>query len=231
MRAVRVVVSVVMVGALVLGACGDDDDGGDAAPGTTEREDSTSTSSGPTSTTTTRTGGDEPADDTTTTAAPAETSTTAPATATSTPDAPDGDLPTYETVSGPSGSGCSPGGAELPDGWWFGWMDGGPSATGGAFDLACFFVGDAAVEAAREDGDSVAIEEGYVPNDHWIRNQNPQLRDVTFDEAIEYRCVFADPDDATKQVPCRPGDVAGDFPVWLRVRGGSVDRLVEQFLP
>ena len=42
------------------------------------------------------------------------------------------------------------------------------------FDLACFFFGDHAYQAATEDG----IDPGEVNNDYYIRNTNPETRDV-----------------------------------------------------
>jgi hypothetical protein len=32
-------------------------------------------------------------------------------------------------------------------------------------------------------------------------------------------------------VDCTPAEVTGDWAVWLRVQGGEVDRLVEQYAP
>lgn len=83
---------------------------------------------------------------------------------------------TPDEALGPDGSGCTPGPGDLPDGRWFGEIASFDS-EGISFDLACWFSGDAAVEASAEDG-----EESPPPNDYYVRNDNDLLRQITVDQ-------------------------------------------------
>lgn len=176
-----------------------------------------------------------------TTTSPVSTTTTVPAT-TSTPDtavaaapSPFGIDPSWAqpqaNSGGANGSGCMPGSGPLPDGVWFGF------ATAFApepltFDLACLWFGDAAWEAAAEDGEE-------APNDVYIRNENPALRTVVLE-----------PDTPTHRVDWTgalelvittwadwpsfhgTGGSCPDWcPVWLIVDQGVVTDVVEQYLP
>lgn len=98
------------------------------------------------------------------------------------------------------------------------------------FDLKCFFVGDAAVDAAVEDGHPTAGSDG-VENDYWVRNDSTTLRSVLMSSGAEIYCVARDPNDATKPVPCSRSEAGVEFDVWLRVADGQIDRVVEQFAP
>ena len=81
---------------------------------------------------------------TATTAGPSTISTTM-ATTTAAP-------PSTTMPDGPSGSGCTPGDTvALPEGEWYGVVVS-ASPSGIEFDLACWFTGEPAVEAAAEDG-------------------------------------------------------------------------------
>lgn len=92
------------------------------------------------------------------------------------------------------------------------------------FDLACLFIGDAAVAAAVEDG----FTEDDVTDDYWVRNENPTLRTVTVSAGSEFFCATFD----AEVERCSRGDVGVTFSdVWLRVVDGQVDRVVEQFFP
>ena len=111
-------------------------------------------------------------------------------------------------------------------------------AKGGnlTFDLAEFYSGEEANEIAQERGDEVP-----VPNDVYIVNDNPKLRtvpaadakvsvldwsaccdvivDLTFDEFAGY---VAHPTD----------DFHGtSSPYWIRVKGGEIVDVEEQYLP
>jgi hypothetical protein len=140
--------------------------------------------------------------------------------------------PPLSQTSDASGSGCDPGSGDLPDGIWAGFV----RAIGTDsidFDLVCFFVGDAANAAATHDG----AEEVPVPNDYYIRNENPTVRQVAFaGDATVYVLTevqlspepwetwVADPDSGLQ---C-PGD---DCLVWIYVNTGVITEAVEQYRP
>lgn len=165
-------------------------------------------------------GDDDSSDTTTTTEAPTTTTegattTTAPTTTTTLPDEP----PLRE--DGVSGSGCSPGSGPLPDGWWYGTVDAAIEDEV-AFDLACYYIGAAAEAEAAKRGDE-------VDNDYYVVNENPQVRTVTLADGATATCVQLGA--GVESVDCTPADVGGDWAVWLRVQGGEVDRIVEQYAP
>lgn len=110
------------------------------------------------------------------------------------------------------------------------------------FDVIQWLSGDEANAAALEDG---AIEEGdVVPNDYYIRNQNPQLRT---------RAVTADVDVVLSTWDCRnipdekpvvfarfvelfnsPGRCAQNLlhnPYWLTIENGVIVAIEEQYRP
>lgn len=133
---------------------------------------------------------------------------------------------------GASGSGCEPGAGDLPGGVWFGYVRQ-ANASGIAFDLACFFFGDAAYVEGGADG----VE---VDDDYYVRNVNPTLRSVAVPSAATVHHIdatgdlgfmavqFADwPPPGFSYIPC-PGDFCG---VWLYVNGGTVTEIVEQYVP
>lgn len=212
-RALTVVLAAAFV---VVAGCSDDGDG-DAATTTTE-----ATTERPSldeaSTTTTAAGSDAGATTTTAVAPPAEPDTST--TAATVPAAPLGDDPNFEDDRA-SGAGCSPGGGALPDGWWFGSLTGAATADALPFDLACFFVGQAAIDAAAEDG------QDDVPNDVYIRNDNATVRQVPVAADAAAECLSID--GAAETGACAVTEVEG--PVWIRVVGGEVDRILEQFFP
>lgn len=165
--------------------------------------------------------------DTTSTVAPVTstsgpTTTTTPATSTTTPD----------TNTFASGSGCTPGSDELPDGEWFGYVVG--AAPGVVdFDLACWFSGDAADLAAAEDG-----EESPVPNDYYIRNENPGLRTVAVAAEVEVLAMANVGDPATEApmaysdwLASRVDDADVPMDVWIVVEDGEVVSITEQYRP
>ena len=111
---------------------------------------------------------------------PATTATTAgpstiPTTMATTTAAP----PSTTMPDGPSGSGCTPGDTvALPEGEWYGVVVS-ASPSGIEFDLACWFTGEPAVEAAAEDGAEPP------PNDYYVRNDNPQIRSLPVSSETE----------------------------------------------
>jgi hypothetical protein len=160
-------------------------------------------------------------DTTATTTPPPVSTSTAPPTTTS-----------VDTETLASGSGCTPGAGDLPDGEWFGFVAD-ASAGGIEFDLACWFVGDAAIAATAEDG-----EESPPPNDYYVRNTNPALRtiSVTGDAEVIWLPDIGTPTSATIDYPdwlvarvargieLQPG-------VWITVSGGDVAVIEEQWVP
>jgi hypothetical protein len=158
-------------------------------------------------------GDDEPLTTSTTTTAGATTTTAAAGDAL-------GEEPPFHD-DGPSGSGCTPGSDELPDGWWYGQLiraDG----QNTLFDLACYYTGPAAEAEAARRGEE-------VDNDHYVVDDNPADRAVTIAEDATASCVELGA--GLQMADCTPDDVAGDWNVWIRVVDGEVDRLVEQYAP
>ena len=137
--------AIALASAVLASACGGDDEAGD-----------TTTTSPPSSTLAT-----------TTTTESATTTTAAITTTTSATTTTQATTTTVDTNALASGSGCTPGAGDLPDGEWFGLVDASPTDID--FDLACWFTGDAAVLASAEDG-----EESPPPNDYYVRNVNPR---------------------------------------------------------
>lgn len=129
------------------------------------------------------------------------------------------------------GSGCVPGATELPDGIWFGFLDE-VSETTVAFDLACWFSGAPAAEAAAQDG-----EESPPPNDYYVRNSTeldrtlqvaagtevvwlPDLGDPATVARIDYPSWLVERAERESQ----PG-------VWVTTTGGAVTLIEEQYVP
>ena len=166
------------------------------------------------------------ADSTSTTAG--VTTTVLPATtSSSTPTSP----PTTSAV-GPSGSGCSPGdAASLPEGEWFGFVET-TSATGIEFDLACWFTGQAAIDASAEDG-----EESPPPNDYYVRNENTLTRSLPVSPEVPVVWYPDGGDPTTETVvdfEAWAEAVVGRgfmFGVWLDVIDGEVHEIREQWVP
>ena len=156
-----------------------------------------------------------------TTTQPVTTSTTPPSTA----------PPSTAPADGASGSGCTPGDAvSLPEGEWFGFVES-TSANGIEFDLACWFSGQAAVDAAAEDG-----EESPPPNDYYVRNDNPTIRSLgVFAETEVTWYPTGDPNSETVVTfeEWTEGVVGRGFMfgVWLAVIDGEVFEIREQWVP
>lgn len=135
------------------------------------------------------------------------------------------------TTDGASGSGCAPGTDALPTGIWFGAViDFTTSSI--EFDLACFYIGDAAWDKAAEHGEE-------APNDFWIENENEKLREL---DVTPGATVWTIPPDITPLQPLFFADWSpaisdytpcpGEFcTVWIVVDDGTVTEIVEQYLP
>ena len=140
---------------------------------------------------------------------------------------------TIDTNTLASGSGCTPGTGDLPDGEWFG-LVADASAGEVEFDLACWFTGDAAIAASAEDG-----EESPPPNDYYVRNTNPALRTISVadDAQVVWLANVGDP--ASELTIAYPGwlverEVRGvDLQpgVWITIVGGEAVRILEQYVP
>ncbi|NNE73577.1 MAG: GerMN domain-containing protein [Acidimicrobiales bacterium] len=143
----------------------------------------------------------------------------------------DGESILVPVIERASGSGCSPGDGALPDGRWFGYVDA-ASDDDLSFDLACWFIGIAAIEAAAEDG-----VESPPPNGYHIRNEREVVRDldVAPGTQVNWLANTGDPATATDieysrwvsdrlDRPFQPG-------LWLTVEDGDVVAIEEQYQP
>jgi hypothetical protein len=156
------------------------------------------------------------ADDTTTTSAPPTTVTTAPA------------LPAW-----------------LEDGEHFGFIrDVGEGVL--IFDRADLLSGEAALEAAREDG---AIGEGEeLMNDFYIDNDDAETSELALDPDATIEILGFDASNAIEATTVTPetfedlwagtedpnefyGFVVGELPVTVTVSGGVVTAVTQQYLP
>lgn len=227
MTLARPLTALVAIG-LVLAACGGDSDDTTA---------DTSTSTGSTATTDTSSTSSE---STTTT----DATTTSESTTTTTGSVPDDVVYAVADPAmvppplgdGPAnGSGCNPGPGDLPDGVWFGIVRE-LADTSVEFDLACWFGGEAANEAAAEDGET----EIPVPNDYYIRNESDVLRTVPVVADAPTWIIPTDPGlgsesrawtewvaDPIGYVPC-PGQYCL---AWLYVNDGQATEVVTQYTP
>jgi hypothetical protein len=149
-----------------------------------------------------------------------------------------GDPPmTPEALAGSSGalgSGCAPGAGALPDGAWFGYAKSW-DAAGIDFDLACFYVGDAAAVQARAHND-----ESPPPNDYYLINDTATTRrfyvaanvaayrlSAAGGAALErttYGDLIADPGPSS-------GCPGGSCAIWVFVNRGHVTEVMSQFFP
>ncbi|MBL8537892.1 MAG: hypothetical protein JNM59_10860 [Hyphomonadaceae bacterium] len=149
-----------------------------------------------------------------------------------------GDPPATPAASAGSadalGSGCAPNADTLPDGAWFGYATRW-DAAGIDFDLACFYVGDAAAAQAT------AHNEEFV-NDYYLVNNATTIRrlDVAANatayrlstaggvalERTTYADLVANPGEATASF-C-PGELCA---VWVFVNDGRVTEVMQQFFP
>ena len=191
---------------------------------TTTTADNTTTTIGSTTTTVAST---TTAVASTTTTVASATTTVASATTTVAPT-----TTTPDTNSLADGSGCTPGTTiGLPDGEWFGYIQSASTGSVG-FDLACWFTGEPAAQAAAEDG-----EESPPPNDYYVRNVNTTVRSLTVgaDAGVTWLPNPGDPS-TEEMVPFADwlaGRAGRSFQpgVWLTIESGSVGYIREQFTP
>ena len=136
--------------------------------------------------------------------------------------------------NGAHGSGCvTPGFDALPDGVWFGFAEG----VGGGmitFDLACFFTGPAAEDAAAEDGE-------VLDGDFYIRNHVATTFPVPIaaDARVWYVDALSGDVGSPTEIPLAAWPNPASFQecpgqfcsVWLYVNGGRATGIVEQYLP
>ncbi len=140
--------------------------------------------------------------------------------------------PSTTQPDSPSGSGCTPGDAvTLPEGEWYGVVVS-ASQSGIEFDLACWFEGESAVEAAAEDG-----AESPPPNDYYVRDDNPQIRSLPVSPDTEVTW-YPNPGDPTSEIVVAFADWVDDvtarglgYAAWLDVIDGEVVRIREQWVP
>ncbi|HET7846592.1 MAG TPA: hypothetical protein VFL72_03805 [Acidimicrobiia bacterium] len=190
-----------IVGLVLLTACGNGASTDTTNPTTTSTTPATTTSAEPT-----------------TTAPPTTVTTTATSTTVQNTD----DLA--------EGSGCTPGEGPLPDGEWFGFVTS-RAEESLDFDLACWFTGNAATQAAAEDG-----EESPPPNDYYVRNANPDTREVPVGELVEV--TFYPDGDPNNSSEIDYDDWGGmvatrgfELGVWLEIENGAIDEIHEQWVP
>jgi hypothetical protein len=166
------------------------------------------------------------------------TSTSLTGTETTTTGAPDTTIASVTTTA-PSqvndraeGSGCTPGEGELPDGEWYGEI-GSALADEIEFDLACWFTGDAAADAAAEDG-----QESPPPNDYYVRNLNTTLRTVAVgdDVMVVWYPEIGDQTSETTIAYDEWRDALADrgeftLGIWIEVENGVISHMREQWVP
>lgn len=216
------VLTAIIVIASIAAGCGGT--GSDTADSSTTTTTAATTTYAPSTTTTT-----EAATTTTeaaTTTTEAATTTTSEATTTTA-----ATTTTIDVNTLAEGSGCTPGTDELGSGIWFGYVDSANETTI-EFDLACWFTGDAAAQAAAEDG-----EESPPPNDYYVRNVNPQLRTITMASTAEVSWM-PNPGDPSTQTVVPYADwltgreTRGYQPgVWVTIEGGEATFIEEQYVP
>lgn len=110
-----------------------------------------------------------------------------------------------------------------------------PDATM-TFDLAYFLTGDAANEAAAENGD-----ETPVPNDYYIVNDNPRLRTMPISPTVSIQAIDWSNCCEPTSVPytdwaaslTHPTDalLGTQVPYWITVTDGQIVTIEEQYLP
>jgi len=187
------------------------------------------------------TGNDEPAVTTGPTGATAVTGPTQPSgpTATGSTGGTGPTEPTSEDL------GCGTSAPEtLPDGRYFGFVKDVDTASGTmSFDLACFYTGDEANQQAAMRGDEVP-----VPNDVYIVNDNPKVRDMTLSPSPELLLIDWNTCCKTRSGATLDGfataidgkgftEIDGwkyngqNSPYWVTIEGGDVVLVEEQFLP
>jgi hypothetical protein len=99
------------------------------------------------------------------------------------------------------------------------------------FDLACWFTGEGAILASAEDG-----EESPPPNDYYVRNANPETREVSVTGEVEV--VFYPDGDPTNETTVSYDEWVDlvaqrgyELGVWLDVEDGVIAGIREQWVP
>lgn len=208
--------------ALIVAGCGGT--GSDTSSTTSTTAATTTAAPGTTAAATTTT-------EATTTTAEATTTTTEATATTTTTTTTEATTTTIDVNTLADGSGCTPGTDELGNGIWFGYVDS-ADATTIEFDLACWFTGDAAAQAAAEDG-----EESPPPNDYYVRNVNPQLRTITIASTAEVSWMPNPGDPSTQTVVPYADWLTGRMTrgyqpgVWVTIEGGEATFIEEQYVP
>jgi len=196
---------------LAAASCGSDTAASTTGPSTTV--DATTTTHAPATTTTAPT-----------TTAPEAFSTTAPATTafrSPPPPAESDPLPT------PWGSGCAPPGDTLPDGDWFGFLEGIELGAESRIDvdLACYFDGDHAEPAAVEDAyPHLPLE--FAP---YVRNQVAKVfeipvsaaamvEDFMLEEAVDFTQWIST---VSAERGCSASTDFAACPIWMRIDQGE----------
>ncbi len=174
---------------------------------------------------------DEPGGEAGTTVAPDTTSTVAATTTLAEVTTTVPGVTSTTPTEGADGSGCTPGSSTtLPDGTWFGFVTT-SDADSVEFDLACMFTGEAAIEAAAEDG-----EESPPPNDYYVRNENDAVRVVPVSgSATAVYYPTGDPTGETEGTFDDWRSIVEErgpfFGVWLEVVNGEATAIREQWVP
>jgi len=119
---------------------------------------------------------------------------------------------------------------DIEDGRHFGYFQSvtpGDTTATAEFDLAQFFTGDAAKEAAAEDG---------TPDyelDYYIRNTNPRIRTLVVDPHADVTVI--DPahccDPVASTVAAFAASVDPVNGCWVTIANGIVTRIEQQYLP
>lgn len=132
----------------------------------------------------------------------------------------------------PEGSGCTPGTGHLPDGIWYGHVVA-TSIDELQFDLACWFIGEAATVASAEDG-----QESPPPNGYHVRNTNARVGTVPVAGNVPVTWYGMDPSDPSNEALIDYGDWITDrqdrryqLPVWLTLESGAITQIHEQWTP
>lgn len=148
----------------------------------------------------------------------------------STPDTAEESVAPTAEPDGPHGSGCTPSSeTSLPDGEWFGFAAS-TTDTAMAFDLACWFTGDAADAAAEEDGAEPPLGDFYVRNNNELTRELPVADDVA---VTFYRS--GDPQSGEQGDFATWRDVVAErgpmFGIWIETADGEVTSIEEQWTP
>lgn len=131
----------------------------------------------------------------------------------------------------------SPSGAPLLDGRYFVYPK---KVTGGStltFDVAQFLTGTAAADAAKAHGD-----ESPPPNDYYIVNDDKKLTTFPVSSAVVVRyiplanCCNLKPGNFSAWSEAVNGTAMTDYsgknaPWWITIKGGSIVKIQQQFLP